>query len=429
MLGSLVSSFVVAMLIGIPIAFALGIAGTIALLVLDPASLILVPQRIFSGVDSFPLMAVPFFVFAGELMGTTGILKRMIAFAETLVGHFRGGLAHINILASVVFAGISGSAIADASALGSALIPSMAERYKDRNFAAAVCASAATIGPIIPPSIPMVVYAFVVGNVSIGALFLAGIVPGLLLAIGMMAIVQVIAVRRGFKAERSGIRIAEVLVSGRSAIWALIMPAIILGGIVFGIYTATEAAAIAVIYALFVGFVIHRELRMRDIVTALKRGVVVSAVVFLLVGMSNIVSYFLSAALVPTTVAEWIRLVSSEPWVFLLIVNVVLLFLGCFLDNIAIMVMAAPVLAPVAAQFGIDPVHFGFMFVLNSVIGMLTPPVGAILFTVCGVAKAPVGAVSRQLLPFLALNLFVLGIVTFFPSVCLFLPRIAGYIH
>ncbi len=423
----LISSLILAMLIGVPIAFALGIAGTIGLLVFDSSTLILVPQRIFSGVDSFPLMAVPFFVLAGELMGTTGILKRLLALAEAMVGHLRGGLAHVNIAGSMVFAGISGSAIADASALGSALIPSMAERYKNRNFAAAVCASAATIGPIIPPSIPMVVYAFVVGKVSIGGLFLAGVVPGILIGVGMMGIVYFIALRRGYKPERERASLAEIFIRGREAFWALLMPAIILGGILFGIFTATEAAAIAVMYALIVGFLITRELRVEDVVVALRRAVIISAVVFLLVGMSNVVSFLLSASMLPVAVADWMKSISGNPLVFLLVVNLILLLLGCFLDNLAIMIMAAPVLAPVAAQFGIDPLHFGFMFVLNSVIGMLTPPVGAILFTVCGVSKTSIEHVTKELWPFLVWQIVVLGLVTYVPAICLALPRLAGY--
>ena len=427
MLTPLVSSLVLAMVIGVPIAFALGIAGTIGLIFFDPSTLILVPQRIFSGVDSFPLMAVPFFVLAGELMGTTGILKRLLGLAEALVGHFRGGLAHVNVAGSMVFAGISGSAIADASALGSALIPSMEKRYKNRNFAAAVCASAATIGPIIPPSIPMVIYAFVVGKVSIGGLFLAGVVPGVLIGVGMMTIIYFIARRRGYEAERARASFVEILLRAREAFWALLMPAIILGGIFFGIFTATEAAAIAVMYALLVGFLVTRELHVADVVHALRRAVTISAVVFILVGMSNVVSFLLSASMVPIAVAEWIKAISENPLVFLLIVNLILLFLGCFLDNIAVMIMAAPVLAPVAASFGIDPLHFGFMFVLNSVIGMLTPPVGAILFTVCGVSKTSIESVTRELWPFLLWQIAVLALVTYVPAVSLTLPRLAGY--
>ncbi len=427
MLTSLLSALALAMVMGIPIAFALGIAGTIGLIVFDPAMLILIPQRIFSGVDSFPLMAVPFFVLAGELMGSTGILKRLLALAEALVGHFRGGLAHVNVAGSMVFAGISGSAIADASALGSALVPSMAERYKNRNFAAAVCASAATIGPIIPPSIPMVVYAFVVGNVSIGGLFLAGVVPGVLIGLGMMVIIYFIARRRGYEPEGARASLAVILTRTKEAFWALLMPAIILSGIIFGVFTATEAAAIAVMYALVVGFLIIRELKVLDVVRALRRAVTISAVVFILVGMSNIVSFLLSASMAPVAVAGWIKSLSDNPLVFLLLVNVILLLLGCFLDNLAILIMAAPVLAPVAAAFGIDPLHFGFIFVMNSVVGMLTPPVGAILFTVCGVSKTSIEKVVREVWPFLVWQIGVLALVTYIPAISLTLPRLAGY--
>ena len=266
-----------------------------------------------------------------------------------------------------------------------------------------------------------------VGKISIGALFLAGVVPGIVIGLGMMAIIYVIAHRRNYETERTRAPLAEVLLRAREAFWALLMPAIILGGIVFGVFTATEAAAIAVMYALIVGFLITRELHVTHVIIALRRAVIISAVVFLLVGMSNVVSFLLSASMAPIAVAEWIKSISDNPLVFLLVVNLILLALGCFLDNLAIMIMAAPVLAPVAASFGIDPLHFGFVFVLNSVIGMLTPPVGAILFTVCGVSRTSIESVTRELWPFLLWQLAVLALVTYVPAVSLALPKLAGY--
>jgi len=415
------------LVIGTPIAFGLGIVGVVGFILYDPTLLRLIPQRMYAGVDSFPLMAVPFFVLAGDLMGTSGILIRLVRFAETLVGHIRGGLAHVNIVASMIFAGISGSAIADASALGSALIPGMEVRFKNRNFAAGVCASAATIGPIIPPSIPMVVYAYVVGQVSIGGLFLAGVIPGILMGLGMMAIVYVVARRRGYEPEGRRASVREMGSAFRDAVWALIMPIIILGGILGGIFTATEAAAVAAAYAIIVGRFITGELQWRHVQKALTNCVLVSAVVFILVATSNIVSWLLTATMVPATISAALRQVSNNPIVFLLLVNLFLLVVGCLLDNIAAMIMIAPILAPIAVKYGIDPLHFGFVFVLNSVIGLLTPPVGAILFTVCGIAKAPIERVAKEALPLLLWQVVVLVLVTYFPVLATGLPHLFGY--
>ncbi len=427
MLFALGLSFIFLLLIGTPIAFSLGISGVIGFLVYDPGLLHLIPQRMYAGVDTFPLMAVPFFILAGELMGTSGILARLVRFADTLVGHIRGGLAHVNILASMIFAGISGSAIADASALGSTLIPAMEKAGYSRRFASAVTAASAVIGPIIPPSIPMIIYAFVVGQVSIGGLFLAGVIPGLLMGLGMMAIVYVIARKRGYARTRRRASLREIAKAFVEAIWALLMPVIILGGILGGIFTATEAAAVAVAYAIFVGSVITRDLRWRHVAHALSRCVTVSAVVFLVVATSSIVSWLLTANLLPVTLASTLRGITSDPAVFLFLAIVFLILIGCVLDNIAAMIMIAPILTPTAEQYGIDPLHFGMVFVLSSVIGMLTPPVGAVLFTVCGVAKVPMEEVVKESLPLLVWLFVVLLAITYMPPLALALPHLFGY--
>lgn len=427
MLFALGLSFIILLLIGTPIAFSLGISGVIGFLVYDPGLLHLIPQRMYAGVDTFPLMAVPFFILAGELMGTSGILARLVRFADTLVGHIRGGLAHVNILASMIFAGISGSAIADASALGSTLIPAMEKAGYSRRFASAVTAASAVIGPIIPPSIPMIIYAFVVGQVSIGGLFLAGIIPGLLMGLGMMAIVYVIARKRGYATTRRRASLREIAKAFVEAIWALLMPVIILGGILGGIFTATEAAAVAVAYAIFVGSVITRDLRWRHVAHALSRCVTVSAVVFLVVATSSIVSWLLTANLLPVTLASTLRGITSDPAVFLFLAIVFIILVGCVLDNIAAMIMIAPILTPTAEQYGIDPLHFGMVFVLSSVIGMLTPPVGAVLFTVCGVAKVPMEEVVKESLPLLGWLFVVLLAITYMPPLALALPHLFGY--
>ncbi len=429
MLPALTIGFFVLLLIGTPIAFSLGISGVLGILLYDPGLLRLIPQRMYAGVDSFPLMAIPFFVLAGDLMGTSGILTRLVRFADTLVGHIRGGLAHVNIVASMIFAGISGSAIADASALGSTLIPAMEKAGYSRKFSCAVTAASAIIGPIIPPSIPMVIYAFVVGQVSIGGLFLAGIVPGVTIGVGMMVIVYVIARKRGYEAKQRRASFRELAAAFLDAVWAMLMPIIILGGILGGVFTATEAAAVAVAYALFVGRFITHELRWRHVVQALSRCVVVSAVVFLLVATSNIVSWLLTTSMLPVAVAGALRALSSDPTVFLLLAIALLLVIGCFLDNIAAMIMIAPILTPIAMQYGLDPLHFAMVFVLSSVIGMLTPPVGAVLFTVCGVAKAPMEPVVKETLPLLAWLIFVLVAVAMFAPLALTLPEFFGYVR
>ncbi len=427
MLFALGLSFIFLLLIGTPIAFSLGISGVIGFLVYDPGLLHLIPQRMYAGVDTFPLMAVPFFILAGELMGTSGILARLVRFADTLVGHIRGGLAHVNILASMIFAGISGSAIADASALGSTLIPAMEKAGYSRRFASAVTAASAVIGPIIPPSIPMIIYAFVVGQVSIGGLFLAGVIPGLLMGLGMMGIVYVIARKRGYARTRRRASLREIAKAFVEAIWALLMPVIILGGILGGIFTATEAAAVAVAYAIFVGSVITRDLRWGHVAHALSRCVTVSAVVFLVVATSSIVSWLLTANLLPVTLASTLRGITSDPAVFLFLAIVFLILIGCVLDNIAAMIMIAPILTPTAEQYGIDPLHFGMVFVLSSVIGMLTPPVGAVLFTVCGVAKVPMEEVVKESWPLLVWLFVVLLAITYMAPLALALPHLFGY--
>lgn len=426
MFPSIGLSFVVLLIIGTPIAFAVGIAGVIGFIVHDPQLLRLVPQRMFAGVDSFPLMAIPFFVLAGDLMGTSGILMRMIRFADALVGHIRGGIAHVAIVSSMIFAGISGSAIADASALGTTLIPAMEKAGYSRRFACALIGAAAIIGPIIPPSIPMVVYAFVVGQVSIGGLFLAGVVPGIVIGLGLMVIVYVVAGKQGFTARpRASLR--ELAAAFGDAVWALLMPVIILGGILGGIFTATEAAAVSVAYAIIVGRVITRELEWRHVERALARCVIVSAVVFLLLATSNVVSWLLTANMVPANLGVWVRGVTTEPAVFLILVVILLFVVGCFLDNIAAMIMIAPILAPVATQYGIHPLHFGMVFVIGSVIGMYTPPVGAVLFTVCGVAKASLEDVMRESPPFLIWLVALWLMVAYIPALVLTVPNFFGF--
>ena len=426
MLTGLGLTFFLTIAIGVPVAFCLGLAALVALLVWGKVSLVLIPQRMFTGVDSFVLMAIPFFMLAGELMGTSGILDRLLRFSDMLVGWMRGGLAHVNIVSSMIFAGISGSAVADASALGSVLIPPMSKEY-GKEFGTAVCAGAATIGPIIPPSIPMIVYALTT-NVSVAGLFMAGVVPGFLMGLGMMGIAYVIAKRRNYNRRTQPIPWPEIRQRTVQVIPALVMPLIIIGGILFGVVTPTEAGALAVLYAVLVGFFVTRELRWSHFPPALLRSGVTTAIVFILIATANVVSWLLTAGQVPRLLGELLRSISQSPWVFLLMVNLLLLVVGCLLDNLAAMIMLAPILAPIAASYGIHPLHFGFIFVMNGVIGMLTPPFGIVLFVVCGISRLPLLTVSRAVLPFVSWQLIVLFLCTYIPGVAMWIPEVLGYV-
>ena len=426
MLTILALTFLVTLGIGVPIAFGLGLAAAAAVVAWGQVPLWLLPQRMFTGVDSFVFMAIPFFILAGELMCTSGILDRLVKFTDALVGHIRGGLAHVNIVASMIFAGISGSAVADAAALGAILIPSMTKEY-DVDFGSGVCAGASTIGPIIPPSIPMVIYALAAGGVSIAGLFLAGVIPGILMGLGMMAIAYVIAGRRGYPVRPRSLSGRDLLVRLWKVIPALLMPVIIVGGILGGIFTATEAAAIAVAYAVLVGFFVTKELKWHDIPPALLKAGLTTSVVFMLIATSNVVSWLLTTQQVPRLIAQFLREVAPSPWVFLLIVNIFLLIVGCLIDLSAAIIMLVPILAPVALTYGVDPLHFGFIVVLNLVIGLLTPPVGVCLFVVAGIAGISLERLVRAVWPFLLWQIVVLALVTYVPAVCTAIPRLFGY--
>jgi len=426
MLAILGLTFLATTLIGIPIAFSLGLAAMGSILAWGQVSLWLLPQRMFTGVDSFVFMAIPFFILAGELMTTSGILDRLVKFTDALVGHIRGGLAHVNIVASMIFAGISGSAVADAAALGAVLIPSMTKEY-DVDFGSGVCAGASTIGPIIPPSIPMVIYALAAGGVSIAGLFLAGVIPGVLMGVGMMAIAYVIARRRHYPVRPHALPLRELLIRFWHVIPALLMPVIIVGGILGGVFTATEAAAVAVAYAILIGLFVTRELKWEHIPPALVRSGVTTSVVFMLIATSNAVSWILTTQQVPRLVANFLKAVAPSQWMFLLIINIFLLIVGCLIDLSAAMIMLVPILAPIAATYGVDPLHFGFIVVLNLVIGLLTPPVGVCLFVVTGIARISLERVVRAVWPFLLWQLVVLSLVTYVPKVSTAIPRMFGY--
>jgi tripartite ATP-independent transporter DctM subunit len=425
MLGALGITFLATLLIGVPVAFCIGLSALVAMLVWGKVSLVLIPQRMFTGVDNFVLMAIPFFMLAGELMGTSGILRRLLRFADLLVGHFRGGLAHVNIVSAMIFSGVSGSAVADVSALGSALIPPMRKQYGNA-FASGVCAAVGTMGPIIPPSIPMVIYGLV-ANVSVAGLFIAGIIPGILIGAGMMVIAYAIARRRNYPWRRESIPRAEACLRLRESIVAVMMPLIIIGGILFGVVTPTEAGAIAVFYGLVVGFFVTRELKVPDLPPALLRSGIATGIVFILIATSNIVGWLITAVQLPEIIGNAVRSISDNPLVFLLVVNILLLIVGCFIDNIVAMIMLAPILAPIAKSYGIDPLHFGFIFVMNGVLGLLTPPFGLVLFVTCAISKISLLSLSKAVLPYLYWQIVVLLLCTYIPVLVVGLPHYFGF--
>ncbi|HEX6322661.1 MAG TPA: TRAP transporter large permease [Vicinamibacterales bacterium] len=426
MSAAVVVGFMLLALFGLPIAFAMGSAA-LAALVVSGVELSMVPQRMMHAVNSFPLMSIPFFMLAGELMIKAGIVERLIALANAVVGRVRGGMAHVTMLSGAGLATVSGAAVSDASALSSILVPGLTKIY-DRGFAAAIVAAAANLGPIIPPSGAMIVYAFMAGSsVSVGGLFMAGVVPGIVICIGFMLLCSWIAGRRGWAVTGEAFRWSRVLGELKRSVIVLAMPVIVIGGIVGGAFTATEGAAIAVVYALAIGFFVTRRLEIRDLPGVVIRAAITSAVVGALIAFASIITYLMTVDLLPQTLSQAIRGFTSEPLVFLVLVALLLFVVGMFLESNAAYIMLVPLLHPIALAYGVDPLHFGFLFVLNLVIGMLTPPVGVVLFVVCGVTKVPMREMVRNAWPFIALMYAVLAICMLFPQVVTALPRALGY--
>jgi len=422
-LGILFGTFFVLLLAGMPIVFAMGLASA-AFLVFAGGGipLTVIPHQMVAGIDNFPLLAIPFFFLAGELMNAAGITQRLVAFATALVGHIRGGLAYVVIVTNVIMAGFSGTALADASATGSVLIPAMKRQGYHAAFSAAITAAAATIGPIIPPSIPMIIYA-VVAEVSVGSLFLAGVFPGLLMGAYLFAVVYLISRRRAYPVQaRSTWR--ELVTAIRRASWALMAPVIILGGIVSGVVTPTEAGVLAVMYSLAVGFGVHRELKVRDLPGVFCRTAVGTAVIMIIVGASGVMGWLVANMRIGETVVSGVTALTQNPWMILLLMNLFFLIVGCLMDPLAGMLIFIPVFMPLIKHVHIDPVHFGLVVVLNLMIGLLTPPVGYLLFMSAEMAEVSIDAVIREVTPLLIALLAVLAISTYWPGMVMLIPNL-----
>ncbi|MCX7635431.1 MAG: TRAP transporter large permease subunit [Syntrophales bacterium] len=414
--------FVVLMLMGVPIAFTLGGAALFYIGLKEGISLTLLPQTTYAGMASFPLLAIPLFMLAGRLMHEGGITADLVRFARVLLGHVRGGLGLAMILSSAVFAAISGSAVATAAAIGAALLPVMKEQGYDNDLAAAVTATAACMGPIIPPSIPFIIYG-VIANVSIAELFLAGVLPGLLLGISLMLYMAWEAKKRHYPAERRA-SLKEVVAVSRQSLPALFMPVMVMGGILGGVFTPTEAAGMAVLYAFLADRLFYRRLQWRRLPAVFLQAGLEAAVVMLLIGLCEAFTWVVAVEQLPARVLETLTHVSSSPYVFLILVNLFLLVVGVPLETAPALIIMAPILAPMAAKMGIDAVHFGVVVCFNLVLGLITPPVGAVLFTICGISGLTLEGLSRAVWrPFL-IAVAVLAVVTFLPALSTALPRL-----
>jgi len=428
MVAALLIVFVVGLVVGLPVAFTMGLAGTVAVLVGGQFPPLVTVQYMFNGINSFPLMAVPFFILAAELMTAGGLINALLRFANDLVGHIRGGLGHVNVLVSVLFAGISGSALADAAGPGALEMRMMRRAGYHADYAGALSAATATIGPIIPPSILMVIYAITDNRVTVAGLFLAGVVPGLMLGLALAAANHWISIRRGyrFRSERAPVR--RLARSFWSALPALLMPAIILGGILGGVFTPTEAAAAAVGYAILIGLATG-GLTPRDIPRVFIRSGVITAAVLLIVAMASLFAWLLTVLQIPQTLAAALGGLTDSPLLALVLLALFALLCGLVIDTLPALIILVPVLAPIAYRVGIDPLHFAMMLVLNLTIGMITPPVGPVLFVVSAVGRLRMEALARAILPLLLAELAVLVLVILFPALSTTVPRLFGYTH
>jgi len=414
--------------IGVPVAFALGLS-TITALVLSGLSfpLLVLLKETFTGIDSFPLMAVPFFILAAELMSGGSLTEVFLKFAGQFVGHKRGGLGYTNVLSLTFFSGISGSALADAAGPGSMLIRMMDKAGYSRSYAAALTASTAIVGPIIPPSIIMIIYALADDRVSVGALFMAGLIPGVLIAAAMCVVNWHISKQRDYKAVNKLPTRKEMWLTTWKAIPALLLPVIILGGMRAGWFTPTEASVVAVFYALLCGKYVYGTLDWKAVPSILYRSALLTASVLLIIGMSASFAWILTIEGVPQTMANWIVGMQLNVWTFLIVVNIFLLLFGIFIEPLPGVMVLVPILAPVAASMGVEPIHFAMIVIYNLTLGMITPPVGGLLFVTSNVSQVPLTDLTRELKPFLWAHGVVLMLLTFIPALSNWLPHIMGY--
>ena len=424
MTAVLFASLILFFVMNVPIAIAIGLASVAAILFSGSIPPIVVVQKMFTAADSFPLMAVPFFILAGSLMEFGGISRRLVEFANSIVGRFSGGLAFVAITASMFFGAISGAAVATVAAIGTILIPAMVRRGYVKPFATAVQATAGTLGVMIPPSIPMIIYGVLTG-VSIGALFMGGILPGILVGLSLMFVAWLISRKKGYRGDEKS-SLNRIWQTFKQAILALLMPVIILGGIYGGVFTPTEAAVVAVVYGFVVGFFIYRELNLSQLKDILVTTVVGTSMIMFIIATSSVFSWILTAEQIPQVVANAILSISKNPIIILALINLLLLFLGTFMETVAAIIILVPVLLPVITQIGVDPLHFGIVLVVNLAIGMVTPPLGVCLFIGCSIADITLEDITRAVWPFILIMIADVLLLTYLPWISTILPRLTG---
>ena len=415
MVAVLFITFLACLALGFPVAFSLGIS-SLTYFLGNGMSLYMFAQRFFGGLNSFTLLCIPGFVLCGSLMNQGGITERLIGFVNKIVGHITGGLAIANVGVSMLFAGISGTALADTVSVGGVLIPAMIDDGYDAEFSCAITAASSCVGPIIPPSVPMIMAATMT-SLSVAKMFVAGIIPGVLMGGGMILVAYVISKKRHYPKAEKMASLREILSSGKEAFFAIIMVFIILSGIVFGIVTPTEASIIAVVYGIFVGFVIYKELTIKRLLKCLRETAVSSAAIMVLVGLANVFAYILTKEQIPQMIADAMLALTTNKYIILLLINILLVFVGMFMETIAAIIILFPVLLNVVLAVGVDPIQFGVMVVLNLVIGLCTPPVGVCLFAAANIGKCKLTDVIKELMPFVVSNFIVLLLVTYVPAI------------
>lgn len=429
MLSFFLPLFLIFLMLGLPVVFGLLAAPAILLwLNGQERDITLLYRNVYEGINSFPLMAIPFFMLAGELMNRGGISARIVGFAQAMVGHFRGGLAQVNVVDSMLFAGISGSAVADVSALGSIIIPQMEKKGYPKPFAAAITAASAIIGPIIPPSGIMIIYAYVMGE-SVAALFLAGIVPGILIGIALMITIKLMANRYKLPDALPRASWGDAGKAAGAAFWPLMTPVLLMGGILSGVFTPTEAAAVAVGYSFIISIFILKTLTWRDIPGVLTRAGITSSVVMLLVGAAMAFKTVAALAHTPELLASTLLSITDNPLLLLLLVNLLLFIVGMFLDAGPAIIILGPILGPIFVSLGVDPVHFAIVMVVNLTVGLLTPPMGLVLFATSAVSGLRVETIARAVMPFLLVEFLVILLITYIPAISLTLPRLMGFVN
>ncbi|WP_228721445.1 TRAP transporter large permease [Desulfosediminicola ganghwensis] len=414
--------FFVLLFMGVPIAVILGVSTAVCLMLFTCTPLHIVAQQLFNALDNFVLLAIPFFILAGSIMTRGGIARRLIEFVNALVGWFPGGLGMAGILACIFFAAISGSSPATVVAIGSIMIPALIKAGYGEKFSLGLITVSGSLGIVIPPSIPMILYCLVM-NVSVAEMFMAGILPGLMIGAALMAYTYVVARRNNWRIEKK-CSVEEIITTARRGAWALILPVLVLGGIYSGLFTPTEAAAVSVVYALFVEIFIYKEFKIRDITNVCQEAAVLSACLLFILACAMTFLWLLTAEQIPQQLADIIVQHINSPWMFLLCVNLLFLILGCFMDDVSAMLILAPLFYETLNRYGIDLVHFGVVMVLNIQMGMLTPPFGLNLFVASGITERPLMTVARGVMPFLGIMLFCLLLVTYIPSISLLLPEL-----